>query len=196
MKTHTTHNIICLEAEWEYSVATNNTFSLNTRPLLNWIQESYDCDVVYRKIRTKADLKYYLDYFKSHEDEFSKYDIIYIACHGEKKALWIEGKAIPLTSLAKMAGKFFSNKVVHFSCCRTFSNKLESKKFKSDTNALLVSDYRKKVDAMDSSIADIAIINDLMSNDEEIDTDRYTEEESEFRETYFSLLKSLDYLAI
>lgn len=76
MKRHTTHNIICLEAEWEYSERNpRNRFSLNTLPMLNWLREAYDCEVIYRKIRTKSDLKYYLDYFRTHEEEeFEKLD--------------------------------------------------------------------------------------------------------------------------
>ena len=94
MKYSTSHNIICLEAEWEYTEHTDNKFSLNTQPMLNWLKESYECDIIYRRIRTKADLKHYLDYFNNNPEEFYKYDLIYIACHGEKKALWIEGKDI------------------------------------------------------------------------------------------------------
>ena len=94
MKQHTSHNIICLEAEWEYSEQNpKNRFSLNTLPMLNWLKEAYDCDVIYRRFRTKSDLKYYLEYFRTHakgddeEEDFNKYDIIYFACHGEKKSL-------------------------------------------------------------------------------------------------------------
>lgn len=40
MKQHTSHNIICLEAEWEYSEQNpKNRFSLNTLPMLNWLKE-------------------------------------------------------------------------------------------------------------------------------------------------------------
>lgn len=67
MKQQTTHNIICLEAEWEYSEQNlKNRFSLNTLPMLNWLKEAYDCEVIYRRFRTKSDLKYYLDYFRTH----------------------------------------------------------------------------------------------------------------------------------
>lgn len=33
------HNIICLEAEWEYRKEKRNKFSLNTEPLLNWLRD-------------------------------------------------------------------------------------------------------------------------------------------------------------
>ncbi|MDE6654949.1 MAG: hypothetical protein K2K37_11255 [Muribaculaceae bacterium] len=196
MKTHTKHNIICLEAEWEFSEENrDNRFSLNTLPMLNWLKESYDCEIIYRRFRTKSDLKYYLDYFRTHtEEKFDKYDVIYFACHGEKKGLWIEGKSIPLTTLAKWAKGFFKNKVIHFSSCRTMSNKIDSKHFKKDCQALMVSGYQISVDAMDSSIADIAIMNDLLSQ-EKFHIERYTDRESEFIQRYVSLLDALHFHA-
>ena len=196
MKHQTTHNIICLEAEWEYSEQNpDNRFSLNTLPMLNWLKESYDCEVIYRRFRTKFDLKYYINYFRSHREEnFDKYDVIYIACHGEKKSLWIEGQSIPLKTLANWAKGFFKDKVIHFSSCWTMSNKIDSKHFKRDSQALMVSGYQKSVDAMDSSIADIAIMNDLLSQ-EEFDVERYTDRESEFYQRYKSLLDTLDFRA-
>ena len=196
MKRHTTHNIICLEAEWEYSERNpNNRLSLNALPMLNWLKETYDCEVIYRKIRIKSDLKYYLDYFRTHEEEeFEKFDIIYFACHGEKKSLWIEGQTIPLTTISKWAKGFFEDKILHFGSCRTMSNRIDSKHFKKDCQALMVSGYQVSVDAMDSSIADIAIMNDLLSQ-EDIDIERYTDKKSEFNLRYESLLDALHFHA-
>ena len=178
MKQHTSHNIICLEAEWEYSEQNpKNRFSLNTLPMLNWLKEAYDCE--------KGD---------DEEEDFNKYDIIYFACHGEKKSLWIEGKSVPLTTLQKWAKGFFKDKVIHFGSCRTMSNKIDSKQFKRDCQALMVSGYQISVDAMDSSIADIAIMNDLLSR-QEFDVERYTDRESKFYQRYESLLDALHFHA-
>ena len=196
MKCSTPHNIICLEAEWEYSEHTDNRFSLNTQPMLNWLKESYDCDVIYRRIRTKSDLKYYLDYFNNNPEEFSKYDIIYIACHGEKRALWIEGKEISLLSLAKMARGFLTDKIVHFSSCQTLSNRITAREFKKSTGAKLVSGYKIPVNALTSSICDIAYLNDILSSDDEIDVTTYCDESSDFWTRYSSLLSELRFTAI
>ena len=168
--------------------------------MLNWLKEAYDCEIVYRRFRTKSDLKFYLEYFRTHskgdenEENFGKYDIIYFACHGGKKCLWIEGKSVPLKTLAGWAKGFFNNKIIHFSSCRTMSNKIDSKHFKRDCQALMVSGYQISVDAMDSSIADIAIMNDLLSQ-EEFEVERYTNRDSEFYKRYESLLDDLHYHA-
>lgn len=54
--------------------------------------------------------------------------------------------------------------------------------------------YKKSVNAYDSSIIDIAIMNDLLSQ-EEIEVERYTDRESEFYQKYQSLLDDLDFHA-
>lgn len=58
----------------------------------------------------------------------------------------------------------------------------------------MVSGYQKSVPAMDSSIADIAIMNDLLSQ-EEIEVERYTDRDSKFYQKYESFLDDLDFHA-
>ena len=158
------HNIICLEAEWEYRNAKSNKFSLNTEPLLNWLRTFHGCDIVYRHIINKQDLQYYLDYFASHKREFKKYDIIYIACHGWHHAISLEGEDghIDLSELKTMANGFFENRIIHFSSCKTLANPDEARKFKEGCGARLVSGYEISVDAMTSAIADAAFFNEIM----------------------------------
>ena len=159
------HNIICLEAEWEYRYDKSNKFSLNTEPLLNWLRTFHGCDIVYRHILNKQDLQYYLDYFASHKREFKKYDIIYIACHGWHHAISLEGEDghIDLCELKTMANGFFENRIIHFGSCKTLANPDEAKRFKKDCGARLVSGYEISVDAMTSAIADAAFFNEIMT---------------------------------
>ena len=161
---NTLHNIICLEAEWEYRYDKRNKFSLNTEPLLNWLRTFHGCDIVYRHILNKQDLQYYLDYFASHKREFKKYDIIYIACHGWHHAISLEGEDghIDLCELKTMANGFFENRIIHFSSCKTLANPDEARKFKEGCGARLVSGYEISVDAMTSAIADAAFFNEIM----------------------------------
>ena len=159
------HNIICLEAEWEYRNAQSNKFSLNTEPLLNWLRTFHGCDIAYRHILNKQDLQYYLDYFASHKREFKKYDIIYIACHGWHHAISLEGEEgdIDLSELKIMANGFFENRIIHFGSCKTLANTNEAIKFKEYCGARLVSGYEISVDAMTSAIADAAFFNEIMN---------------------------------
>lgn len=158
------HNIICLEAEWEYR-EDRNKFCLNTEPLLNWLKAFHGCDVVYRHILNKQDLQYYLNYFSSHKREFKQYDIIYIACHGWHHAISLEGEDghIELNDLCVMANGFFENRIIHFGACKTMANPKEVKKFIDDSGAKLVSGYEISVDPMTSAIADAAFFNEIMN---------------------------------
>lgn len=189
------HNIICLEAEWLYnSGRKKDCFNLKTESLLNWLKEFHQCNVIYRHILHKADLQYYLEYFKSTKREFKDYEIIYIACHGNEATIHLEDEDVELDDLAEMATDFFEGRIVHFSSCKTFSNREAALRFKAKTKAKLVSGYTKSVDAMKSAIADMALFNDLMYI-----TRNYglitNESRSSFRKTYKSLLDELGFVA-
>ena len=189
------HNIICIEAEWLYNFCKrDHRFDLRTEPLLNWLKEFHQCDVIYRHILCKADLMYYLDYFKSTKKEFKKYEIVYIACHGDKSMIHLEDGDVDLVSLADMAGDFFSGRIVHFSSCNTLADPDVVKRFKCKTQAKLVSGYTKAVDAMKSALADMALFNELMYIDKKFGIITNSEK-SKFRKTYKSLLEELGFVA-
>lgn len=189
------HNIICLEAEWLYnSCKKDNRFNLKTEPLLNWLKEYHNCDVIYRHILHKADLLYYLDYFKPTKREFKDHEIIYFACHGNEATIHLEDEDVELDDLAEIAGNFFEGRIVHFSSCKTLSNPDAALRFKTMTKAKLVSGYTKSVDPMKSAIADMALFNDLMYITRNFGLIT-NEERSSFRKTYQSLLKELGFVA-
>jgi hypothetical protein len=193
-----THNIICLEAEWNYnSQRKDNKFSLDTKPLLNWLKEYYNCDIVYRHILTKDDLCHYITYFNTHPREFKKYDIIYIACHGWNHSICLEGEDgyIDLNELAEIADGFFSDRIIHFGSCKTLANEEAVIDFKNQCGARLVSGYKKSVDAMKSAIADVAYFNDLMVLKQNIGIITNAER-SKFRKLYKPLHEKLGFVAI
>lgn len=187
------HNIICLEAEWKYRKEKQNCFSLNTEPLLSWLQAFHGCDIVYRRILNKHDLEYYLDYFASHKKEFKKYDIIYIACHGWNHAISLEGDDghIDLNDLIGFSKGFFENRIVHFGACKTLANNQEAIRFKTECKAKLVSGYEISVDAMTSAIADAVYFNELM-NYQNVGIFR-NNSTSKFWKKYSSLLNELKF---
>ena len=189
------HNIICLEAEWEFR-KNHNTFTLKTEPLLHWLKEFHDCDVIYRHIVTKEDLKYYLKYFASHKSKFKKYDIIYISCHGWNHAITLEGKdgEIDLKELAELANGFFDDKIIHFGSCKTMANESETLAFKEETGARMVSGYQVSVDAMTSSIMDGAYLNDIMQY-QNVGIMK-NKEQSKFWKRYQSLIDDLKFTII
>ncbi|MBR3027582.1 MAG: hypothetical protein IKH58_05505 [Bacteroidales bacterium] len=191
------HNIICLEAEWQFRYEKEEKkFSLNTQPLLHWLKEFHGCDIIYRHILTKEDLQYYLKYFATHKRETKGYDIVYIACHGWHHAISLEGDDghIDLKELADMAKGFFKGRIVHFGSCKTLANLSEAEEFKAKTGAKMVSGYQISVDSMTSSIADAAYFNELMYY-QNVGVIK-NQDLSKFRSRYSSLLSELKFSII
>lgn len=192
------HNIICLESEWLYSrqQEKDNRFNLKTQPILEWLKAYHACEVIHRHVLTRTDLEYYLDYFSSNRQKYRKYNIIYIASHGNSHAISLEGDdgLIDLSELVSMTSnsKFFNEKIVHFSCCKTLLNKEKAECFKRESGARLVCGYTKSVDPMKSSIADMALFNDIMylKNVGHI----LNRERSKFWKTYGTLLDELGFV--
>ena len=58
--------IICLETEWEHTIK-QNRLSLHTRSLLGFLEKSWGCKVIYRRVATKGELQYYLRRFATSE---------------------------------------------------------------------------------------------------------------------------------
>lgn len=46
------NGIICLETEWEHTVERNRR-SIHTKPLLEFLEKSSECDIIYRRVATK-----------------------------------------------------------------------------------------------------------------------------------------------
>ena len=191
------HNIICLETEWLFNNKKNNQFNLDTKSILNCIENFYGCNIIHRSILSKDNLQYYMNFFVNHKQKFNKYNIIYFACHGWNHSLSLEGNGgeeYDLEELADTSNGFFKNKIVHFSSCRTLSNENAALTFKEKTGARLISGYKISVDPMKSTIADMAYLNDLMQikNVGII----LNEERSRFWKTYESLLEELNFVIL
>lgn len=63
------HNIICLEGEWKYtdSQPRDNRFNLDTKALLTWLKQFYNCDVIHRHVVNREALEYYMEHFSKKE---------------------------------------------------------------------------------------------------------------------------------
>lgn len=117
-------NILCFEGEWKFNTNKKpERFDLNSEPILRMLKEYHKCDAIYRHILTKEDLKLYIEYFNRNKREWDKIDIVYIACHGWFHSISLEGENgnVDLQELADIAGDFFRDKIVHFSCCKKHS---------------------------------------------------------------------------
>lgn len=149
--------IICIETEWEITKK-NNRVSLNSEPLLRFMEESYKIPFIYRRIATQGELEYYLKQFC--KKEYAKYEILYFSFHGQTHGIQLEGekKILSLNDLLEIGGDIFKNRIVHFSSCRTLLGSQKSiDDFMNNSGAKAVSGYTRSVDSVLSAIHDIAL---------------------------------------
>ncbi len=153
------NGIICLETEWEHTVKKNRR-SIHTRSLLEFLEKSDRCDIIYRRIATKKELQYYFERFNL--SEYDGYSIIYLSFHGNTHSIFLEGekgedKCVALSELAEVSKGLFKDRWVHFSACRTLlGSEKELENFKLATGTKCISGYTKSVDGILSAINDIA----------------------------------------
>lgn len=154
-----------METEWEHTIKSNR-LSLHTKSLLEFLEKSWNCKVIYRRVATKKELQYYLKRFNNAEYR-KDYSIFYMSFHGNTHSIVLEGedkneRSITLTELANMANGVFANRYIHFSSCRTLlGSDKELVKFKNETGALFVSGYTTSVDSVLSAINDIAYFDQI-----------------------------------
>lgn len=188
-------NIICFETEWLYNhQETNNRFNLNSQPVLQWLKDFHNIDIIHRSILTRDDLKYYMKYF-SDRRRFKKYQLIYFSTHGQNHAIYLEGEEEPrvdLQELALMNPYFFEDRIIHFSSCTTMKNKDAIIDFKNQTNAKKVSGYCRNIDPMDSAVLDMAYLNALQN----FTVKTLEKETSKFQKHYASLIDYLEFCIV
>jgi hypothetical protein len=190
-------NILCFEGEWKFNNhRRKNRFNHNSEPILKLLKEFYNSNYAYRHIITQEDLEHYFKFFNRNISELKKFEVIYFSCHGwhHSISLGSENGNLDLDALAKISGNFFRDKIVHFSCCKTMANPNAVLNFKEKTGAKLVTGYTKSVDVMDSSIADTAILKELITSNKLGNIKN--EDISLFRKKYKSLLDTLGFEAM
>lgn len=86
------NGIICLETEWEHTIERNRR-SIHTKPLLEFLEKSSECEIIYRRVATKNELQYYLRRFNL--TRYDNYSIIYLSFHGiHIQSFWKEKKGM------------------------------------------------------------------------------------------------------
>ncbi len=83
------NGIICLETEWEHTIERNRR-SIHTKPLLDFLEKSSGCEIIYRRVATKNELQYYLKRFNL--AKYDNYSIIYLSFHGDTHSIFLEGE--------------------------------------------------------------------------------------------------------
>lgn len=104
------NGIICLETEWEHTIERNRR-SIHTKPLLDFLEKSSGCEIIYRRVATKNELQYYLKRFNL--AKYDNYSIIYLSFHGDTHSIFLEGEkgdeaVLNLSDLAHLSDGVFN----------------------------------------------------------------------------------------
>ena len=129
-----------------------NRRSIHTKPLLEFLEKSSGCEIIYRRVATR----------RFNLAKYDNYSIIYLSFHGDTHSIFLEGEkgdkaVLSLSDLAHLSDDVFKDRFVHFSSCRTLlGSEKELENFKIETGAKCISGYTKSVDGILSAINDIA----------------------------------------
>lgn len=155
--------IICFETGQFASHRTDDEFY--AKPLLDFIKDAWDVDVIYRQIATLQELEFYLKQIGK-ESFLKKYGIIYLSFHGSKGAINLKGTGnVTLDYLMETVAHYnsFYDRHVHFSSCETLKiDEADIKDFKRNTGAASVSGYTKVVDSVSAYINELAYFDQIM----------------------------------
>ena len=193
-------NIICFDTEWHYNHhRKNEKFNLKCEHVLETIKAYHEnFNFEYEKFLTRDVLLHYMQQFSGNRMK-SRYQVIYISCHGEENTIFFEGereeelKSISLDELVDFYEGFFEDRIVHFSSCSTLKDLEAAKRFKRNAHAKYVSGYQTNVDAMDSLILDMAYFNALQEY-KKIGT--LKRPNSLFQQHYASLINYLGFVIV
>lgn len=159
--------IICIESELQITTRSNR-LTLNSEPLIRFIHEMYKTPYIYRRVATLSELNYYLKEFRKKEYK-NNYDVLYFSFHGNTRAIQLEGekKLLTLNELVEIGEDVFTDRVIHFSSCRTMLGDEEKlKAFKNRSRAKSVSGYTKSVDSALSAIHDVALMDAFINKNQ------------------------------
>jgi hypothetical protein len=146
--------IFALEGEWSNNYKTEIT----VLPGLQLLQQTVGIPFIHRTAATHAELFYHL----KRSATYSSYDILYLAFHGEKGALWFPSEGeVTLKYLAEHYGEAFKDKYILISSCSVAKNEADIQAFKKATGAKAVAAYRKNVLFFESMLLDLACLQSI-----------------------------------
>lgn len=145
--------IFAIEGEW----STDYKSEITVLPGLQLLQQIEKIPFVHRTAATHRELFYHLERSAS----YKSFDILYLAFHGEKGALWFPSEAdgeVSLEALAEEHGNAFKDKYILISACSVAKKEEDVIAFKKATKAKGVAAYRKNIDFFESMLLDLACL--------------------------------------
>ncbi len=130
------------------------------RPAFDLLAGQEYVQVVHRDVGTTTELEYYAK--KMTERRYDRFEMVYLAFHGEPGRLWVGEEGISLDRLAELLGDACRGRVVHFGSCSTMRLSPDRlAEFKARTGAVAVSGYTKDIDWLESCAFELMLIGAL-----------------------------------
>jgi hypothetical protein len=149
-------NIVCLESLWNHNVENR----LSVLPILELVAGRNDIRFTHLTCNTPQEFIHNIEIMPRRNG----YSILYLAFHGKPGRIVLENHSIHLEALAEVLGRRFTNWIIHFGCCGTLAiDERRIRNFISNTQVLMVSGYKKRVDWLSSTVIDLLLLDQIQS---------------------------------
>jgi hypothetical protein len=148
--------IFCLEGEWDRDLRSRRS----VLPILVMLEAHGSTSHIHRDIGTRAELALYLEKFG--QQRYKHFGVLFLAFHGSRGHIVVEGKDVSLEELAGMIGTSARGKVIYFGSCATLnvsSGRLAE--FRRRTGAKFVAGYTRNVDMITTCAFEVALLDAL-----------------------------------
>ncbi|MCL2689299.1 MAG: hypothetical protein FWE57_05570 [Chitinispirillia bacterium] len=149
--------IFCIEGLWNDNLKAKASIV----PILNMLEMNGGIPFIHQTAATKEELEFYISKWK--QPALKNYPVLYLAFHGAKSAILIEGKKYRLYNLAKLLDGACAENILIFASCKTLCDDGRGSllHFLETTNALALFGYKNKVSWMHSAALELLILSEL-----------------------------------
>ena len=144
-------HIACLESFWTYDVVNR----LSVAPILELLSKINGTSSVYLTCNTIEEFKFNLDIYKRAKG----FDILYLGFHGYPGGILLPDLKIDIETLASLMGRKFRNRIIYFDSCLTLN--VEKKRivnFLTDTGAMMLIGFKRRIDWLDGAAIDLLVL--------------------------------------
>ncbi|MDR0306489.1 MAG: hypothetical protein LBI42_06600 [Chitinispirillales bacterium] len=153
-----TRGIFCIEGLWDNNLKRKSS----VQPILSMLELNAGIPFIYHDAATTEELEFYISKWK--QPRLKNYPILYLAFHGAKSAILIEGRKYSLDLLAQKLKDSCAGNIIIFASCKTLrdSNGIVPH-FLDSTKALALFGYRNKVNWMTAAALELLILAKLQN---------------------------------
>nr|WP_314145192.1 DUF6642 family protein [uncultured Rhodococcus sp.] len=152
--------LLCLEGEWEDDDPWDK---LSVEHVLRLLELQNYLRLVHRNVNTVAELEYHISRMSYRKKP--RYDIVYLAFHGDRDGFDVGKEAVSLDSLASMLSQQEPGFVVYIASCSVLNaDAAQLMSFCRKSGARAVAGYTRNVDWTESSAFELMMISSLLGS--------------------------------